>query len=327
MDISFLRVLFSVISLLLLMVPGFIIVKSKLVSPKISKDLSTIVLYVCTTALMFLGFQKCTFTKQIGLNILITAGLALLIHLLFFFIVILIFKPRKDTNRVIALCSTFSNCAYMGIPFLTSIFGNTEQFGEIMVYSSIIIVVFYILLWTIGVYIITGDKSQISFKKIALNPVIISIAFSLVIFLTVKVPFKELQISNENCKLLVDQIIGVIESIGNLVTPISMMIVGMKIAETNLKEIFYNKSAYIISGLKLVLMPAITLLVVLFPVDNTIKYVLFFTLSMPCATAGSMLTIQYNKDSKLASSSILLSNIISVISIPLLFLLFKFLCN
>lgn len=298
--------------------------KTKLVPTHVTKHLSTIVLYVCTTALMFLGFQKCEFTPEIGINILITAVLSFVIHLLVLLIIVLIFKPQNHKNRAIALCSTLSNCGFMGIPFLTIVFGDSTYFGEIMVYCSIVLATFFIVAWTFGVYLISGDKKQISVKKVLLNPVLISITISLVIFVTVKVPFKALDIPNSDVKLLVHQIVNVFESIGNMVTPLSMMIVGMMIAESDIRKLFLNKDSYVVSFFKLIVMPLIAALVVLFlPIDATIKYTLFFLLAMPSATICSMFALKYDGDAMLASNAILLSSLLSTITIPLLFLAFQ----
>lgn len=323
MEIDFIKVIISVFGLILFMVPGFILVKTKMIPMDVAKHLSTIVLYICTTALMFLGFQKCEFTPEIGINILITAGLSFVIHMLVFLMMVLLFKPKSHKNRAIVLCSTLSNCGFMGIPFLAIVFGDSIYFGEIMVYCSIVLATFFIVAWTFGVYIISGDKKQISIKKVLLNPVIISIAISLVIFVTIKIPFKSLDIPNDNVKLFVHQFISVIESIGNMVTPLSMIIVGMMVAGSNLKQLFLNRESYVVSFFKLIVMPIITTLVVLFlPIDSTIKYTLFFLLAMPSATICSMFALKYDGDAILASNSILLSSLLSVVTIPLLFLAF-----
>jgi predicted permease len=61
-------------------------------------------------------------------------------------------------------------------------------------------------------------------------------------------------------------------------------------------------------------------LVAYLPIASTIKYTIFFLLSMPCATSGAMMAVQFDKDSDFASIGVVLSTICSIASLPLLYL-------
>ena len=65
MGIDFVTVLIAVISLILLAVPAFILNKMKLLPEKASEVLSTIVLYGCQPALVFMSFQGKEFDSSI----------------------------------------------------------------------------------------------------------------------------------------------------------------------------------------------------------------------------------------------------------------------
>ncbi|MBQ6727678.1 MAG: hypothetical protein IJQ87_01940, partial [Clostridia bacterium] len=72
---------------------------------------------------------------------------------------------------------------------------------------------------------------------------------------------------------------------------------------------------------KLIIMSLISILVVAFlPVDTTVKYTVFFLLSMPSATSTAMFAVKFGKDGDFASVCVLLSTVLSVITIPLLYL-------
>ena len=107
-----------------------------------------------------------------------------------------------------------------------------------------------------------------------------------------------------------------------MVTPVSMIVVGIRLANVNVKQLFMDKWAYVSAFFKLIVMPLIAILAVAFlPVANTVKYTVFFLLSMPAATGTAMFAVKFNSDSDFASVCVLLSTILSVITIPLLFLL------
>ena len=61
-------------------------------------------------------------------------------------------------------------------------------------------------------------------------------------------------------------------------------------------------------------------LVAYLPVASTIKYSVFFLLSMPSATSGAMMAVQFKKDSDFASVGVILSTVFSIITLPMLYL-------
>lgn len=325
MDVTFFDVFLSVGGLLLLMVPGYILVKTKLLPPSSDSHLSNIVLYISTTLLMFIGFQKTTFDSRIALNTLIVAGIAFLIHFLMIGLLFLIFRKNDPKSRVIRCAGVFANCGYMGIPFLTSLFKDDPVLGEVLIYAAVIMVVFYIILWTLGIFMSSGNAKDISAKKILLNPILIATILSIIIFFTVQKPFVDLCPEGSIGDQLITKLISTIEVLASLVTPLSMIIIGMKLANIKFKELFNSPVPFLTSAFKLVVMPVIAMLVVAFlPIDQSIKYTIFFISAMPTAALVVLFSIKYEGDSVLASKAVLLSDILSIVTIPLLFLLFQF---
>jgi predicted permease len=203
------------------------------------------------------------------------------------------------------------------------VFADSPVLGEAMIYAAVLVSVFLFINWTLGVYMITGDKSKISLKKVILNPTIIAIILGFIFFLTIKVPFISLTKEGTTTNLIVSKLIASLDVIGDLVTPVSMTVIGMKLARANLKDLFLDKWGYVVCFFKLIVMSILTMLCVSFlPIAETIKYVLVFLLSMPCATSTALLPIIYGGDSKSASAYVLLSCMACILTIPLMFLLF-----
>ena len=68
-------------------------------------------------------------------------------------------------------------------------------------------------------------------------------------------------------------------------------------------------------------MPLVAILTVAFlPIDTTVQYAVFFLLAMPAATSTAMFAVKFGGDGDFASVAVLLSTILSVITIPLMFL-------
>ncbi len=321
MQIDFLSVLITVLSLVILAVPGFILSKMKLLPEKASEACSTIALYVCQTALVFVGFQKQPYDPKIGKNMLIVFGLALAVHFIMIAIMHICIrnKSKSAKQNVVRYASIFGNCGYMGMPFLQSLFPDS---GEVLIYCAVILAVFNILNWTFGVYIISGDKKQISIKKIVLNPVIICVIVGFIIFMVAKVPIVDLATPKSTLDNILEKLINSVNFLGDMVTPLSMLVIGMRLANINFKQLFMDKWAYVVCFFKLIVMSLVTMLVVSFlPIDNMVKLTLFFLFSMPSATSTAMFAIKFNGEGDSSSVYVLLSTTISILLIPLMYLL------
>lgn len=322
--IGFFDVFLTVFFLLLLAVPGFLFAKLKMFPKNASETLSVIVLYGCQPVLIITSFQGCAFHPDIAINMLLVAGIALAVHLIMFALVKFVFFKwgADDKVKMVKYLSVFSNCGFMGLPFLQSLFTDVSLQAELVVYCAVVLAVFNILNWTFGVYIITGDKKEISAKKVLLNPVIIAVVLSIVLFFAMQKPLVELAPAGTVGHKILTKLMGTLNFMSNMVTPLSMFVIGIRLANVDFKQLLTDKWAYVLSVVKLIVMSLVTMFVVAYlPIANTIKYTVFFLLSMPSATSGAMLAVQYGKDSDFASIGVVLSTICSILTLPLMYLL------
>lgn len=316
-------VFITVLFLLLLAVPGFIFAKTKMFPESSSRTLSVMVLYGCQPVLVVTSFQGCAFSKDIAVNMLLTAGVALAIHFVMFALLKLLFHKREkeDKIKLVKYLSVFSNCGFMGLPFLQSLFTDSALQAELVVYCAVVIAVFNVLNWTVGVYTITGDKKQISLKKVLFNPVIIAVLLSLLLFFILQKPLVELAAEGTAGRKILSKFMNSLYLLSNAVTPLSMTVIGIRLANIGWKQLLTDRWAYVVSGIKLVVMSLITALFVAYlPIASTIKYTVFFLLSMPSATSGAMLAVQFGKDGDFASVGVLLSTVCAIATLPLSYL-------
>lgn len=321
--ITFADVLITVVFLLVLALPGFIFAKLKMLPANASGTLSTIVLYGCQPILIITSFQGCTFNRGIALNMLWVALIGAAMHIVMFGLVKFLFNKRAQEEKVkiVKYLSVFSNCGFMGAPFLQSLFSDAGMQAEVLIYCAVILAVFNILNWTVGVYIMTGDKKEISVKKIACNPVILSVVVGVALFFILQKPIASLAPQGTVLAKVLDKLMNSLHYLSNMVTPLSMFVIGIRLANVKFKELFAQKWAYASTLIKLIVMPMLTIFSVAYlPVASTIKYTLFFLLAMPSATSGVMLAVQYDKDSDFASICVLLSTIFCIATIPSLYL-------
>lgn len=326
MEISFFDVLTTVFSLVVLLIPGFIMVKTKMLGEGADKVLSTVVLYVGQPLLIFMGFQK-AFESRIAVNLLITIALAVLVHAIVIAIMFLIVKNKSKNPKLDSLkyATIFGNCGYMGIPFIQTLYQNTGALqSEMLIYCAGVVLVFNILNWTVGVFIYAHDKKVLSIRKILINPNIIAAVLGFLMFIIVKVPMVDWAQSGSNLDMFFEKLSSSLYSVANLVTPLSMFVIGMKLANVSPKRLFTEKWAYVLCLNKLVGVSLLTILIVaILPVSLEVKCAIFFLLSMPAATSTALFAVNFGGDGETASIMVLLSTVLSIITISLMFLLFR----
>ena len=322
MEISFLSVLISVASLVLMAIPGFVLAKCKILPEKASEALSSVVLYGCQPFMIFMSFQGYEYSSEIGVNMLIVFGAALVVHLVMFGIVALVFRNKEDVKtKTLRYGGTFSNCGFMGLPFLAMLFNGKPEAGEILIYASVVIAVFNLMNWTVGVFFMTGNFKETSVKKILLNPCIISIAAGILVFVTLKKPIVEIAAEGTVWREVLEKLTSALNFLASAVTPLSMLVIGIKMSDISFKQLLLDKRAYAASAMKLIVMSFVSILAVAFlPVSSAIKYAVFLLLSMPSATSTALFALRFGGDAEFSTVCVLLSTILSIITLPLMFL-------
>ena len=308
---TFLITLFAVAVLLLTAAPGYILQKKKMVSEKCMSDMSKVLLYACQPCLAIYTFESAEFSveklRQMGIFVL----LAIAIHAIMLGGSVLVLRRRFSdaAYRVMCIGTTFTNCAFFGIPIIEALL--PEAAADLVIFTTVYALVMNILGWTVGSTIISGDSKYTSLKKILVNPATIGTLSAFLIFV--------LPIS------LPTQLMSMIIIIGRMTTPISMFIMGMRLATADLKEIFGSFKPYITSLVKLTLMPTIAFLMLLpLPLPTEVKQTFYIICASPSASIVLNFSELVGRGQKDAAATVLLSTMISILTLPLMMLLLPF---
>lgn len=306
---DFLTVLINVAVLLALAVPGFILRKTKMINETAISAFVVVLMYVNQPFLLVNSFLTSEYSSDILLNMGIVLALSFFFILLMFFIAKFFYQkhPDIDNKKVYSYAVMFSNCGFMGIPVIQALFpGNAEA----LIYVSLFNIAFNTLNWTLGIYILSGKREYISIKKVALNPATIAVAIGLIFFFF-KVPMPK-------------AVANGVSLIGNMTTPMAMLVTGIRLAEMPFKDIFKGFNAYIVSFLRLIVSPILTFAVLsVLGISPLIKSVLIIIMAMPCAVTTIAFSERYGANSVEGVKCVLLSTILSVLTIPVLM---SFLC-
>ena len=307
----------NVIVFVALAVPGFILVKSKMLTQAQSGALSKLLMYVGMPFLILTNIvAKITFNKEL----LLMMGVVALIGGVYTFATFFLSKPitamekEEKTKGMMRFCSVFSNNGFLGIPLAMAVFGAGSK--ELMV-VIILNIITNILMYTLGIYLVSGDKKAISFKKAFLNPVLIAFIIGVGLNLL-------------KVKSYVPEVVDYSAHFSNLVTPISMIILGMKLGTVKFTALFKSWKMYYVAALKLVAFPliivaiAFLLKMVWSVIDMAVVLGIFIAFATPTAGLASTFSDNYDGDTESAVVFTLGTTVLSVLTIPLLYWLISF---
>lgn len=295
-------------------VPGFILIKTKLVKSDSISSFSKLLMFVCQPALTLYSFNKADFTKQLGINLLIFLAIITVAQLIFIGVFYLIFRKKMEQvkYRITTVATTLSNCSFLGVPLLEAIFPDSSN---VAVYSMMYFLSMSLLGWTLVSAIITRDKKYISIKKILINPATISIAVSLPFF------FTGFKIGAQNGQLL-GQIGNMIDILGKMTTPLCMLVLGMRLATIKIKSVFDNWIQYFAVAINQIVFPLCVLgLLTLLRVDTELRSCMFIMCACPVAAVIQNYAEILGEGQGAAANMVLLGTMSSIVTLPLMALL------
>jgi predicted permease len=299
-DMRFEIVLNQVLILFLILLVGYVGARVGILDTPAIRKMSEILLYITSPLLVFKSFFF-TFSVERLAN----AGWVVAISLVFFLLSTLISRliyapfPEK-VNPVMRFTAIFSNCGYMGLPMLKALFGDDGVF-----YGSFYIVMFHMVLWTVGIRIFGVGGTAGGWKKVFLNPAIIAVYCGMVVFL-LQIPVP-------------DVVKGAAQAVGDMTMPLSMLIIGAVISTAKPKEIFNDPKVYLTSAVRLIAMPLLALLLTrLLHIPHMPAAILVTALAMPAAANITIFSEMFGKDSIFASKCVSVSTLLSILTVPVI---------
>jgi predicted permease len=240
-------------------------------------------------------------------NIMICLAITLFLQLAMIGVLFVLFKKKRNDIiwRIINLASVLANCAFLGIPILEALL---PEHPEALAYSSVFGLSMSLIGWTVGMYIISLNKSYIKPKKIFLNPAFIGFAIALTMYLTELTLPKQME--------------DMITLLGRMSTPLCMMIMGMRLATVKIRDIFCDARQYISVVLKQIFFPLFAFALLYFlPISEILKQSVIILCACPAASMVQNFAELVGKGNDKAANMVLLGTITSVITVPLICLI------
>ena len=313
--------------------PGFLLRKTNLVRSDSLYSVSNILLCFAQPMLIIEAFavDPVAPTKETLLNFLWVLLFSFAALFLTFFAAKLVFlykrgEAERKKRDILVFVGTFSNCAFVGIPFVDMFTGGafvgipfvdmfTGGDSEAMMYITVFNVAFNLLIWTLGAYLITQDKKEVSLKKALLNPCTVGSVIGFLLFL-----IPEINIFNME---EVEELRQIVTYAGGMTAPLSMLVVGVRMAELSPKQLFGDKDIYLAAFTRLVLSMALTYLLILpFKLSGLFAdapYVLLapvIAMAMPPAASVVAFAEKKGGEKELAAAAYATGTLLSVVTLP-----------
>ena len=290
----------QVLVLFVLIAVGFACGKKGLINEISSKKMTDLVLYIVTPCVMISAFQR-EFSVELVGKIAIAAASAALIIGGSIIAALLIFHDKSEArNKVLQFSVIFSNCGFMSLPLQKELLGEQGWF-----YGSIFVAVFNIFVWSYGLFDMSGDKKQLSIKKLVFNPGIMGAVVAIILFV---------------CRITLPDIISQpVTHLANLNTPVPMLIIGYYLSNAKFKDAFTDKGSYLALALRLIAIPlAVTFAMAALGLDKTMIIAFVIACSAPTAATTTMFAAKFNRDVELSVGVVASSTILSIITMPLI---------
>ena len=204
----------------------------------------------------------------------------------------------------------YSNSGNMIIPLVNAMLGT-----DYVLYSCAFMSVQLIFLWT-HCSTMLAEKPHMEWKKIITNINVIAIIAGLLLFFCqIKLP---------------SVILTPVKDIGNMLAPLSMIVTGMLMADSPIRDSLKNAKLYIFSAIRLVIWPAVLLLIMyvshvyaLIPEGRTLLLIVFLASITPSASTITQMAQVYNKDATYSGLLNVFTTLFCIITMPLAVILFS----
>ena len=293
--------------LFIIVILGYVACKLGYMGDKFDKKLSSIVVDITCPLLVLSSVMGDELPDRTLILPLLGVGFLTYILLLAFgFWVPRLITKNHDDQGMIGFALMFANVGFIGYPIVSSIFGPHAVF-----YAALLNMPNTFFIFTAGVMLIKGEYSLKQFNpKVLVSPAMLG-AFlaAIIVALGIHTP---------------DIIARPVTMVGNITVPAALMIIGSSMAKLPIREIIGSPKVYITALLRLTIVPlSIYFFFKACGVSDLVNNINTVVIAMPVASFGTMFCLKYGRNPSLITETTFITTLGSIITIPLITLLFK----
>lgn len=281
----------------LYMFAGYLLFRSGKMTIRGSKDIANLLVWLVIPAVIVNSF--CVERSMAKIIELLQSALITALGLLIAMIVArIIFKKDPVAN----FGAAFSNAGFIGIPLVQAAFGDEAVFWIVSMVAML-----NMLQWSYGVGLLTGEKSATGIRHLLFNPILVGIAIGMLLFLT------------GAGSHLPGVVSTALDGVSALNAPLAMIVLGSYLAQSDLGKTFTSGHLYVLSAVRLILIPLITLgILSLMPFRTDMMMTVFIAASTPIGANVAVYAQLYDKDYPYACQTVVITTLLSIITLPLI---------
>ena len=307
----FLTSITSIIPIIAIIVLGYILQVKGWFGDAFGPNLSRLIMNVALPASIFVSVMKyLTLDKLISLSGgLLYTFVAFILGYVVAYIAVILFKVRPGRRGTMINTFVNANTIFIGLPLNVALFGD-----QALPYFLIYYITNTISTWTLGVYLMTSDSksgqsketTKFDWKKLLPAPLVGFLVALLFLILRISIP---------------DFATNTLTYVGNIVTPLSLIYIGIVLAKAGLNTIAFDKDTIVALVGRFILAPLTMLLVLKFFAPNmaTAEFKTFMIQSAtPALAVLPILANQGKGDVEFSTNVVTLSTVLFIIVIPIL---------
>ncbi|MDP8258733.1 MAG: AEC family transporter [Candidatus Aadella gelida] len=313
-SLTFTAIAVAIAKLFVLMLVGYVLYRKGIFDDAFTDKLSLLLVKIIFPALIFtkivshFSFREYTYWWILPL---LAIGLSVF-GMIIGYLVYRIIRGNEASKEFVCSCA-FQNCGYLPMNLIIFSFSGILA-DRFLIYMFLFITGFNLLMWSLVPLFLSG-KIKKEFKwSIFLNPPVVATLVSILwVFLFGKNTFPP---------ILFDPL----KQLGQAAFPVAMITLGAYLAKYKAYDMDPNMMRSVTAScvVKLLIVPAVILLIlrsVSWGIDY--KFFLFLQAVMPTAVSLVVIGSYSGANNKFLSGVIFYSHVISIVSIPLWFALFR----
>ena len=294
--------LVNVVKMLIFIGVGYLFSRTGRFPKQTSKSFSTLATMLLLPAYNIKNLSQNFTIDKVGEKLLIRGfGIVCVVAVMGLATLLAKWLGRTDLERrTLIYAYTIPNYAYFGYPLIEAVFGSAFL-ADVMVFT----IPFSILTNTYGYWILTKG-AKITAKRILTTPVVWAPFIGIFLGLTqLKLP---------------DVVMNLLTSSGACMSPISMLLVGFALANTNFWKLFTSGRAYILSLIRMVGIPLVFFVILFFAgFRDSFLLIPLLVMSMPIGVNTVVFPESIGEDATDNARVLFISYIMALVFLPLVF--------
>ncbi len=234
-------------------------------------------------------------------SMLVVVVMAFLIQLVWYLLSKVLWRDMQENRRgVMRYAFQFSNCGYLGNPVIEGLYG-----AQGLVYASVFLLPVRLFMWSVGLECFQEEAGSFrkTIRRALTHPCVLATILGVLwMFFPIKLP---------------NFLYNTISGFNQCLTPLTMLVIGFIMAETDLRKMFC-KDLFVITALRLLIQPMLVLAVCrLLNLETLVAEVVTVLVSMPVANTTALLASQHDCDYTFASNVVVFTTLVSMITIPI----------